>query len=67
MELTRQVQMTTDFIKKGVARLAEQNLKLLKGNEKTLAELQARLIKTISCLNEVKPEQINGAENRILR
>ena len=63
---TRQVQMTTDFIKNGVARLAGTKFETFEDNEKSLAELQARLIKTISCLNQVKPEQINGAENKII-
>ena len=63
---TRQVQMTTDFIKNGVARLAGIKFETFEDNEKSIAELQARLIKTISCLNEIKPEQINGAENRII-
>ena len=63
---TRQVQMTTDFIKNGVARLAGIKFETFEDNEKSLAELQARLIKTISCLNQIKPEQINGAENRII-
>ena len=63
---TRQVQMTTDFIKNGIARLAEIKFETFEDDERSLAELQARLIKTISCLNEIKPEQINGAENRII-
>ena len=63
---TRQVQMTTDFIKNGVARLAGIKFETFEDDEKSLAELQARLIRTISCLNEIKPEQINGAENRII-
>ena len=63
---TRQVQMTTDFIKNGVARLAGIKFETFEDNERSLAELQTRLIRTISCLNEIKPEQINGAENRII-
>ena len=63
---TRQVQMTTDFIKNGVARLARLKFETFEDNEKSLAELQQRLIKTISCLNKVEPEQINGSENRII-
>lgn len=63
---TRQVQMTTDFIKNGVGRIAGIKFENFEDNEKSLAELQARLIKTISCLNEIKPEQINGTENRII-
>ena len=63
---TRQVQITTDFIKNGVGRLAGTKFETFEDNEKSIAELQARLIKTISCLNEIKPEQINGAENRII-
>ena len=63
---TRQVQMTTDFIKNGVARLAGIKFETFEDNEKSLAELQARLIKTISCLNQINPEHINGAENRII-
>ena len=64
---TRQVQMTTDYIKNGVARLAEVKFETFKDDENSLEELQTRLIKTISCLNEIKPEQINGAENRIIK
>ena len=63
---TRQVQMTTDFIKNGVARLAGIKFETFEDNERSLAELQTRLIRTISCLNEIKPEQINGTENRIV-
>ena len=63
---TRQVQMTTDFIKNGVARLAGIKFETFEDDEKSLAELQARLIRTISCLNEIKPEQINGTENKII-
>jgi len=63
---TRQVQMTTDFIKNGVARLAGIKFETFEDNEKSLAELQTRLIRTISCLNEIKPEQINGTENKII-
>ena len=63
---TRQVQMTTDFIKNGVARLAGTKFETFEDNEKSIAELQARLIRTISCLNEIKPEKINGTENRIV-
>ena len=63
---TRQVQMTTDYIKNGVARLARTKFETFEDNEKSLSELQARLIKTISCLNGVTREQINEAENRIV-
>ena len=48
---TRQVQMTTDFVKNGVARLAGTKFETFLDNEKSLAELQTRLIKTISCLD----------------
>tara|TARA_Y100000589_G_C26987273_1_gene561103 strand:+ start:133 stop:663 length:531 start_codon:yes stop_codon:yes gene_type:complete len=67
LNFTRQVQLSTDFMKNGVGRLAGIKLKRFEDDEKTFEELQTRLIKTISCLNEILPEQINGSENRIIR
>ena len=63
----RQVQATTDFIKNGVFRLAGQQLKLFQDDEESLEELQTRLIKTISYLNQIQPDQINGSESKIIK
>ncbi len=58
----RQVQVTCDNAKNGLARLAEIEAPKMEDNEKTIAELQARIDKTLAFLKTVKPEQINGKE-----
>ncbi len=58
----RQIQVACDNAKNGVARLAEIEAPKMEDNEKTIAELQARIDKTLAFLKTVKPEQVNGKE-----
>ena len=62
--LMRQVQIASDVAKAGAARLAGMEPPKYEDNEKTFAELIARLRKTIEFLNSFKPEQIDGSEGR---
>ncbi|HTY94677.1 MAG TPA: DUF1993 domain-containing protein [Steroidobacteraceae bacterium] len=62
--LTRQVQLTTDFAKGGVARLAGIDPPKFEDTEQTIPELQARIRKTIDFVSGVKPESFKGAEDR---
>ena len=62
--LTRQVQIAADFGKGPVARLAGLEVPKYEDNENTFAELAARIDKTLAFIGSVKPEQIDGQENR---
>ena len=62
--LIKQVQLTTDFAKSGTARLAGIDAPKFEDNEQTLAELQARIKKTIDFVSSVKADSFKGAEDR---
>jgi len=62
--LSRQVQVASDSAKGGAARLAGVEPPPYEDNEKTIAELVARARKTISYLETLKPEQIDGSEDK---
>ena len=61
---TRQVQAATDNAKNCTALLAGVDAPKYEDNEKSLAELIARVEKTVAWLNSVKPEQIDGTEGK---
>jgi hypothetical protein len=60
----RQVQAATDHARNCTALLAGVEAPKFEDNEKSLADLIARVEKSIAFLNSVKPEQINGAEGK---
>jgi uncharacterized protein len=62
--LVKQVQVASDISKGGAARLAQAEPPAFEDNEASLADLVARLRKTISYLETLKPEQIDGSEDR---
>jgi len=62
--LRRQVQLTSDFAKNSVARLAGVEPPKMPDEEKTLAELQARVRATVTWLQSIAPAQLEGAETR---
>lgn len=62
--LARQVMLTCDFAKNSCARLAGQEPPRFEDTEKTLAELQGRITKTIDYLKTLTPAQMEGAEQR---
>jgi len=62
--LIRQVQITTDMSKGAGARLAAIEIPKYEDNETSFAELQARIAKTLTFLDSIKPEQLQGAETR---
>ena len=64
LSFTRQVQLSCDFAKNSTARLAGIEAPKFADDEKTLAELQDRVAKTIAWLNTVTPAQLEGAEAR---
>ncbi|HEY1900550.1 MAG TPA: DUF1993 domain-containing protein [Steroidobacteraceae bacterium] len=62
--LIKQVQLASDFAKSGTARLTGIEAPKLEDNEQTLAELQARIKKTIDFVASVKADAFKGAEDR---
>ncbi len=62
--LTRQVQIATDFAKGTVARLAGQEPPKYADTETSIAELKARIAKTIDFIKSFTPAQIDGSEDR---
>ncbi len=62
--MTRQVQIACDAAKGGVARLAGLEIPVHEDSEKTLAELQARIAKTLAFVQSVTPAQIDGSEDK---
>jgi hypothetical protein len=64
--LTRQVQIAADAAKGAAARLAGIPIPKFEDNETTLPDLIARVEKTIAFLESVKPEQMQGADDRVI-
>jgi uncharacterized protein len=64
LALTRQVQITTDIVKGGVARLAGVEVPSFPDTETTFPELQARIAKISEFINGFKPAQIDGTEDK---
>jgi len=64
LPMARQVQIACDAAKGVVARLAGVEIPVHEDNEKTLAELKARIAKTIVFIQSVAPEQIDGTEDK---
>lgn len=66
LNLTRQVQLATDFAKAAPARLAGVEVPGFPDVETTLPELKERIAKIQALLAGYKPEQLEGSEARDL-
>ncbi len=64
LPLVRQVQIAADFAKGAGARLAGLEVPSFPDTEATFAELQSRLARTQEFLASLKPELIDGSEER---
>lgn len=62
--LGRQVQLVTDFAKGAAARLAGAEVPKYEDTEATIAELKARIAKTLAFVGSFKPDAIDGSEVR---
>jgi hypothetical protein len=62
--LTKQVHIATDFARGTGARLAGLEMPVYEDNEKTFAELMARVERTLGYLQTLKVAQIDGSETR---
>ena len=64
--LTRQVQVTCDLAKFGAARLAGIEPPRFDDNEKTIAELKARIAKTLEFVRSVDRKAIDASADRTI-
>jgi uncharacterized protein len=64
LPLTKQIQLASDFAAKGCARLTHSEVPSTPDTEKTFAELQQRLARTIDYVKGFKPAQFDGMEGR---
>ena len=64
LPMTRQVQIACDAAKAAVARLAGVEIPKHEDTEQTLAELKARIAKTIEFIKSIKPTQLDGTEDK---
>ena len=62
--LNRQIQLATDHAKGCPARLAGVEVPSFQDTEKTFPELKERIQKTLDFIGSLKPEQIDGSEER---
>lgn len=66
LPMSRQVQIACDAAKGVVARLAGVEIPVDEDNEKTLAELKARVARTVAFIQTFSPAQIDGTEDKAL-
>ena len=64
LPMTAQVQIACDAAKGVAARLAGVPIPAFEDNEKTLADLKARVEKTIAYLRTITAQQIDGTEDK---
>ena len=64
LNMTRQIQIASDTAKGVIARLAGVEIPAYEDNEKSIAELKARIAKTVAYIQSFKPEQIEGTEDK---
>jgi hypothetical protein len=65
--LTKQVQIASDMVKFGVARLSGTEAPKFEDNEKTLEELKARIAKTLDYVKSVPASAFEGSEERDIK
>ncbi|MBK7794167.1 MAG: DUF1993 domain-containing protein [Betaproteobacteria bacterium] len=66
LPLTAQVQIACDTAKGAVARLAGLEIPVHEDTEQTLADLKARIARTIAFVESVTPAQVDGSEDRAI-
>ena len=64
LNFTRQVQIASDTAKGVIARLAGVEIPAYEDNEQSIADLKARIAKTIAFIEGFKPDQIDGTEDK---
>lgn len=64
--LSRQIQIATDMAKGAAARLADIERPVHEDNESTFDDMQARIAKTLEFIQSIKPDQIDGSEEKTI-
>lgn len=64
LPLSRQVQIASDIVRRGVARIAGVEAPSMEDKEASFAELKARVATTIAYLQSFTPTQIDGTEGK---
>jgi hypothetical protein len=64
LPMKSQIQIACDTAKGAVARLAGVEIPVHEDNENTLADLKARIAKTIAFIRTMTPERIDGTEDK---
>ena len=64
LPMTKQVQIAADAAKGVVARLAGIDIPAFEDNEVTIADLKARVAKTIAFIQSVPADKIDGTEDK---
>lgn len=64
LPFTKQIHIATDFARGCVARLAGQEPPKFEDNERSFAELKARIERSVAAIKEYGAAQIDGTENR---
>lgn len=64
VHLIKQVQIATDMTKGCVGRLAGVDIPKYEDNEASFADLKARIAKTVVFLQSIKPEQVDGSDDK---
>ena len=64
LPMTKQVQIACDAAKGVVARLAGVEIPVFEDNETTIADLKARVAKTVAFIQSVPQAQIDGTEEK---
>ncbi len=64
LPLGKQIQIAADFAKGTSARLSGMEVPKYEDNEASFADYQARIRKTLAFVQTLKPEQIDGSEER---
>ena len=62
--LTRQVQIAADMVKGAAARLSGTEIPKFEDNEASIADLKARIAKTLAFINGIAADKFEGGEKR---
>lgn len=62
--LAKQIQIATDQAKGGAARLAGIEIPVFDDKDATFYDLQGRIARTLAFLESIRPEQIDGSEDK---
>jgi hypothetical protein len=65
--LSRQVQIASDAVKNGMARLAAMDVPTFPDTETTFPELQERVANTMALMQTVTPRHMEGSEARVVK